>query len=155
MPFVTISYVITFDADGQHKISDALAMLDYIQKNPSFDIVIGSRFLKSDRPLKIPLKKILLLKLATKFTSWSTGLNLTDTHNGLRVFPLKTAAKLKITQNGMAHASEILELIAKENLNFKEHHTEILYTEYSIAKGQKISNSLNILWELFTKRMKQ
>lgn len=148
------SYMITFDADGQHRPEDALSMLETLRRE-KLDIVIGSRFLEKSSQASIPLKKQLILKLATGFTNLSTGLKLTDTHNGLRVMTSEAAKKLKITQNGMAHASEILELIAKHQLKYREHPTLIHYTEYSMSKGQKISNSLNILWDLFTRRMKQ
>jgi glycosyltransferase involved in cell wall biosynthesis len=148
--------IITFDADGQHSPEDALAMRDFLRKHSdTLDLVIGSRFLKSSDQDQVPTKKQIVLKLATWFTRVSTGLNLTDTHNGLRVLSRRAAEKIQITQNGMAHASEILDLIAKHKLHYAEFPTTVHYTEYSMNKGQKISNSLNILWDLFTKRMKQ
>lgn len=148
--------ILTFDADGQHSPKDALAMRDLLRGNiESCDLVIGSRFLTSADKAQVPAKKQFVLKLATWFTRFSTGLALTDTHNGLRALSHKAAQHIQITQNGMAHASEILDLIAKHKLRFVEHPTTIHYTEYSMGKGQKISNSVNILWDLFTKRMKQ
>ena len=76
-------------------------------------------------------------------------LELTDTHNGLRAFNRKAAENIKITNNRMAHASQILSEISRLKLKYCEVPVKITYTEYSMKKGQKISNSINILWESF------
>jgi len=147
-------YIITYDADGQHSAIDAQSMLQHIQANPEIDVVLGSRFLRIEDIQKVPRIKQRLLKLATFFTTWTTGLKLTDTHNGLRVLGPKAIQSINLKENGMTHASEFLEQVAKLKLNYIEMPTTIIYTEYSMKKGQKLSNSLNILWDLFTKRMK-
>jgi hypothetical protein len=92
------------------------------------------------------------LKAAVLFTRLSTGLKLTDTHNGLRVLRADAAKKIKLQQNGMAHASEFLEQIAELNLSYVEAPAHIRYTEYSLKKGQKLSNSINILMDLLVGR---
>lgn len=147
-------YVVTFDADGQHRIEDAKEMVSQLSDG-DFDVILGSRFLSSESHAQMPQKKRFVLKLAVLFTRLTTGLRLTDTHNGLRALSAVALEKIRITQNGMSHASEILEQIATHKLSYKESPTLIHYTEYSMSKGQKISNSLNILWDIFTKRMKQ
>ena len=53
------------------------------------------------------------LKAAVLFTKLTSGLRLTDTHNGLRAMTADAARKLKIMQNRMAHASEIINGIAR------------------------------------------
>jgi hypothetical protein len=45
----------------------------------------------------------------------------------------------------MAHASEILDEIARLKLRYVEVPTLILYTEYSMKKGQKSSAALTIV----------
>lgn len=50
----------------------------------------------------------------------------------------------------MAHASEILNQIASNNLSYIEAPVTIRYTEYSLSKGQRLSNSFNIISDLFT-----
>jgi hypothetical protein len=59
-----------------------------------------------------------------------------------------TARKLKIMQNRMAHASEIINGIARFRLRYREVPVTIRYSEYSLSKGQKLTGSVNILVEL-------
>ena len=139
-------YVATFDADGQHAISDLKRMLEVL-KEDNLDIVLGSRFLGESHDL--PRLRWIGLKAAVLFTNLTSGLRLTDTHNGLRAMTADTARKLKIMQNRMAHASEIINGIARFRLRYREVPVTIRYSEYSLSKGQKLTGSVNILVELF------
>jgi glycosyltransferase involved in cell wall biosynthesis len=143
-------YIATFDADGQHRIEDLRRMLEILKKE-NFDIAMGSRFL--EKPNNISLRRKIILKGAILITWLTTGVRLTDAHNGLRVMTGEAARKLRITQNGMAHASEIIELLKRHQLRFVEVPVTILYTDYSLRKGQPLSNALNILLELVTGRL--
>ena len=141
------SHIVTFDADLQHRPEDVIALLNAVTKSDA-DFALGSRFLGSTTNLDLSRK--LLLKAAVLFTRFSTGLKITDTHNGLRALTRRGASKLHIRQNRMAHASEILQQIAKSGLSYVEVPVTIDYTVYSKAKGQRLSNSVSILWELLT-----
>jgi polyprenyl-phospho-N-acetylgalactosaminyl synthase len=134
-------YFVTFDADGQHQINDVERMLG-ILKQEKLDIVLGSRFLGQAQNMSV-IKKI-VLKAAVKFTNATSGLKLTDAHNGIRVFNRKVAEKLKIESPDMAHASEIIEKISQYNFKYKEVPVTITYSEYSRSKGQSIFNAVNI-----------
>ncbi|MGN7976921.1 glycosyltransferase family 2 protein [Microbacterium sp. 22195] len=142
------AYFVTFDSDGQHQVADALAMVRRLREEP-YDIIVGSRFL-DDRTNASWLKKS-VLKLAVLFERMSTGVRLTDAHNGLRAFNQHAARTLQIRQNRMAHASEIVAQIGEHDLRYAEQPVHIVYTEYSRAKGQSLWNSVNILSELFIK----
>src|SRR5690554_467530 len=137
--------VVTFDADGQHQVADALGMLRRL-RDEDLDVVIGSRFL-DDRTELGPAKR-LILKTAARWTTWTTGMALTDAHNGLRVLNRSLLEEIKISQNRMAHASELIDQIGEHKARWAEHPTHIVYTEYSKAKGQSLLNSVNILVEL-------
>lgn len=139
--------IVTFDADGQMRPQDIPALLKEVTEN-GFDVALGSRFLTA-KPTGLTRAKKLVLMLATIFTRITTGLKITDTHNGIRAFKAEAIAQIKITQNRMAHASEILSEIAKNKLAYKEVPVTIRYTDYSKAKGQSLSNAFNILFELF------
>lgn len=143
--------IITFDADGQHRVEDARRMVKFLT-DKKLDIVCGSRFL-SIKSESLPLKRKVLLKAAALFTRITTGMPVTDAHNGLRVLSKKAAEKIRITQNRMAHASEIIAQVHRQNLSFAEFPVEIIYSEYSLSKGQKMSNSINILLDLFFARI--
>jgi hypothetical protein len=113
--------------------------------------VVGSRFL--GRALDIPHLRRLVLKMAVQFTRWTTGLRLTDAHNGLRLFKRSAAARIRIEQNRMAHASEITSQVARLGLKVAEAPVTILYTEYSLRKGQKLGNAVDIFLDLFMARI--
>lgn len=142
-------YFVTFDSDGQHRTEDAERMVARLRGEP-LDVVLGSRFLDGDVEAKF-LKRM-VLKAAVLFERMSTGLKVTDTHNGLRALNRAAAKSIKIRQNRMAHASEFLREIARNKLRYIEEPVHIIYTDYSMAKGQSLWNSVNILDELFLNR---
>ena len=141
-------YFVTFDSDGQHMVQDALAMVARLRTEP-YDVIVGSRFL-DDRTQAGRLKRM-VLRLAVMFERLSTGVKLTDAHNGLRAFNRRAATAFDIQQNRMAHASEIVAQIGHHHLRYAEQPVHILYTDYSRSKGQSLWNSVNILSELFIK----
>lgn len=141
--------IVTFDADGQHRVEDIAHLLSALGEN-NVDAALGSRFCAGGHAHNIGRARRLLLQLATMYTRLATGLKISDTHNGLRAFRANAAQKIRITQNRMAHASEILSLIAQHKLSFVEVPVQICYTEYSTNKGQRASNSFNIVWDSIT-----
>lgn len=140
-----IRYIVTFDADGQHRIIDAIDMLRLADAEDAA-IIFGSRFL-DDRTRPGALKKV-VLKTAVAVTNLTTGLTLTDAHNGLRVLRADAAHAVNLKQDRMAHASEIVVQLGNSGLSWREHPVEVLYTDYSRAKGQSLLNSINILVDL-------
>lgn len=143
-----LTEVVTFDADGQHQVEDALAMVKRL-RDDNLDIVIGSRFL-DDRTSMSRLKRV-VLRLATGYTRMTTGMALTDAHNGLRVISRGLLFKLQLRQNRMAHASELIDQISVHKATWAEHPTHIIYSEYSKSKGQSALNAINILVEIIFK----
>ncbi|HLV56077.1 MAG TPA: glycosyltransferase family 2 protein [Actinotalea caeni] len=140
-----VTYLVTFDADGQHQVGDAEEMLE-LARREDLAIVFGSRFL--DERTQAGLLKKLVLKTAVWVTNQSTGMRLTDAHNGLRVIRRDAAAGVHLTQNRMAHASEIVLQLGRTGLPWREHPVHLLYTDYSKSKGQSLLNAVNILFEL-------
>jgi hypothetical protein len=107
--------------------------------------VVGTRF--HGDISAIPLLKRVILRTVVFCSLRNRKLGLTDAHNGLRVFNRTVAAQLAITRGGMSHASEIVELIERHRWRVTEEPVTILYTEYSLAKGQSMVNGVNILFE--------
>jgi glycosyltransferase involved in cell wall biosynthesis len=139
------SVFATFDADGQHRVKDVVRMIDRLAAE-DLDIVIGTRF--ADRaPDRMPKLKRLLLPIVAKLSPASRKLGLTDAHNGLRVFDKTVADGLNLTMNGMSHASEFVALIAENRWRVAEEPVEILYTDYSMSKGQSLVNGVNIVFD--------
>lgn len=142
--------IVTFDADGQHRAADIERLVGALQKAPA-DFALGSRFLGTSTDL--PLSRRWLLKAATLFTQLTTGLQLSDTHNGLRAMTRRGARMIWLRQNRMAHASEILSQIAASGLSYVEVPVSIEYTAYSLAKGQRFGDALMVLLDLFARRL--
>ncbi|MEI2717426.1 MAG: glycosyltransferase family 2 protein [Candidatus Nanopelagicales bacterium] len=139
-----VRWVVTFDADGQHLAGDAARMVD-IARRDNLDVVLGTRF--SGGTTNAGRWRRMTLRAATAYTRWSTGLKVTDTHNGLRVLSREFAARLHLRERGMGHASEILDQIAEQSAQWVEVPVDITYTQYSVAKGQPISNAVTILFD--------
>jgi glycosyltransferase involved in cell wall biosynthesis len=134
-------YFVTFDADGQHRPSDAATMVERL-RGAEHDILVGSRFLGATTG--IGRGRIALLRAARLFDRLITGVRLTDAHNGLRAFSREFAEQINLTFADMAHASELLEQIGDSHLSYAEHPVTIDYTDYSRTKGQRSINSVNI-----------
>jgi glycosyltransferase involved in cell wall biosynthesis len=143
-------YIITFDADGQHKAEDAVEMVKLLH-NGSYDAVLGSRFL--GETTNIPFMRWIILKMALLFGNVGRKTKLTDAHNGLRAMNRKAADVLEIQQNGMAHASEIIQKLMSNDLVIREYPVTIQYTEHSLSKGQSSSNAINIILDLIVVRL--
>jgi len=142
--------IVTFDADGQHRVSDISRLTEALVRERA-DFALGSRFL-GQAPNLPPLRR-LVLHAATAFTRLTTGLQLTDTHNGLRAMTRRGANAIKLRQNRMAHASECLAQIASSGLRYVEQPVTIEYSAYSLAKGQHVRDAVHILLDLFARRL--
>lgn len=146
-------YVVTFDADGQHRVEDIPRLLAPLV-DQGYDVALGTRFARAEDTDAIPRGRRFLLRAAIAFTRFSSRLPVTDAHNGLRAFTAGSAMKLDIQHAGMAHASEILHTIHSQRLNWCEVPVSIDYTEYSKNKGQRSMGALDIVWDLVTGRLR-
>jgi glycosyltransferase involved in cell wall biosynthesis len=142
--------LVTFDADGQHRAADIPVLVESLRRERA-DFALGSRFL--GQTYNLPTLRRWVLYAATIFTRLTTGLRLTDSHNGLRALTRSGAAAIRLRQNRMAHASEILVAIAQSGLRYVEVPVTIEYTAYSLAKGQRIGDSVTILLDLFAQEL--
>lgn len=134
--------IVTFDSDGQHAAEDVDVLVAPLLAGRA-DVVLGSRFIGTSEGM--PAMRKMLLALAVVFTRVASGASVTDTHNGLRAFTRAAAAKLDIRLDRMAHASEILDQIVRQELRFEEVPVHVRYTEYSRRKGQSSFAALRIL----------
>ncbi|MEK6938486.1 MAG: glycosyltransferase family 2 protein [Nanoarchaeota archaeon] len=142
--------IVTFDADGQHHPEDIIKLLQPIEKGIA-DVALGSRFLGTSS--NTPLVRKVFLKGGAAIFRLMYGLKLTDSHNGLRALSRKAAKKIKITQDRMEHASEIVEEISKHQLKYVEIPVTITYTDYSTQHGQKTSNAFKILLKMMINKI--
>jgi glycosyltransferase involved in cell wall biosynthesis len=143
-------FIATFDADGQHDVEDLPALLAPLQEGRA-DVALGSRFLGST--IGMPSSRRLLLKAAVLFTRLFSRVSVTDAHNGLRAFSRRGAQQIRISLNGMAHASEIIDQIRTCGLRYCEVPVTIRYTAAVLNKGQSGWNSLRIVANLTLARI--
>lgn len=144
---------VTFDGDGQHRVKDVVAMVDRLNDSKA-DVVIGTRFGRAALS-KPPLLKRIVLQTAAWLSPRGRRLGLTDTSNGLRVFNKNVADGLDITMSGMSHASEFVALVDENHWRVAEEPVEVLYTDYSKAKGQPLLNGVNIIFDGFLRRRRR
>ncbi|MEK7516252.1 MAG: glycosyltransferase family 2 protein [Patescibacteria group bacterium] len=141
--------IVTFDADGQFSASEIPRVVAPIASG-NVHAALGSRFLGT--VYGMPTLRKLMLKAATVFTSRTTGLRLTDTHNGFRAFSRRAAELLALRQDRMAHASEILHAIAEHRLSFCEVPVTLHYNRHTLRKGQRLLNAFHIVFDLAKER---
>lgn len=139
--------IVHFDADGQFNPDDISGAVRLMNEK-KLDIILGSRFL--DNRSKIPyFKKKFMLPLARWATGLIAGIKLSDAHNGFRILNRKAAEAIKITQDGMAHNSEIIAKIKSRGLKFSEYPVEVVYHEY----GQGIGGGVKIIVDLIFSKL--
>ena len=138
--------VITFDADGQHSVKDAASFAKEIISCRE-DAILGSRFINNNS--NVPFLKKIALKLAIRISNLILGLELTDTHNGMKAFKIECLKQINIQIDGYGFESELISKIKSSGITFKEMPTEILYSDYSMKKGQSLRNGLRIIESLF------
>jgi len=144
--------LVHFDADGKHQAADISTLIDALLQGES-EVVFGSRFLRKTDRGAVPFFRRLLLKIGVVVNGISTGVWLSDAHNGLRALSATAARQLELKENGYAHATEILAQVRKLNLRYAERPTTIVYNDYSRATGQSMWNSLNIVFDLLVERL--
>ncbi len=137
--------VVTFDADGQHDPSDIPRLVEPVVTGRA-DVVLGSRF--RGRVIGLPRSRRLLLYAARAFTRAFSGMAVTDPQNGLRALSRAAAERIQIVQDGMAHASEIIDQIRRHRLRWCEVPVTVRYTAATRAKGQSAWNAFRIVGRL-------
>jgi len=144
------AYIVTFDADGQHRIEDIAALVGPIAAGEC-ETTLGSRFL--GETIHMPASRRFMLRLAVLFTRLVSRVPLTDAHNGLRAFSRRAATQIDLSMDRMAHASEIIDIIRRSELPFREVPVQIRYTEYSLAKGQSVRDGIRIALHYIVSRV--
>ena len=139
-------YFVTFDADGQHDVNDIKSMVEEMDKN-KLDIVFGSRFLPGSKT-NVSVSRSFVLNVARYVNYLVSGILFSDAFNGLRVFNKRTAESLQLTENKMAHTTQLQIQVAKHKLAYAEFPNSIHYNKYSMSKGLKNRDGIKIFFEI-------
>ncbi len=137
------SYVVHFDGDDQFNAADILPAVEFLQAK-NLDIVLGSRFL-DNRTVMPFTKRHFIFPVGRALNTLMTGVKLSDVHNGFRILSQKALEKIKITQDRMAHNSEIVAQIKKHKLSYGEFPVEVRYVRY----GQGVAGGFKVLKDWF------
>jgi glycosyltransferase involved in cell wall biosynthesis len=137
---INADILVTFDADGQHRIEDINTILEPI-KNNSADIVIGSRFLNNNQ--EIPTYRKMGIKAITKLTNVTGGTKITDSQSGFRAYNKRILDKIIPQESGMGISTEILIKAQKADFKITEVPITILYdgdtsTHNPISHGSSV-----------------
>ena len=117
--------LVTFDADGQHRIEDISRVLHPLE-NSEADIVIGSRFL--GKQSNVPNYRKLGIKVITQVTNSSIKTKLTDSQSGFRAYSKQVLSKISLSEIGMGISTEILIKASSGGLRITEVPITILYS---------------------------
>ena len=118
--------LVTFDADGQHRIEDIEKVTKPII-DQEVDLVIGSRFLDESEK-EVPQYRKVGIKVITKITNASIKKQLTDSQSGFRAYSKKVLNELNPSELGMGISTEILIKASSKNFRITEVPIKILYT---------------------------
>ncbi|MFC1690538.1 glycosyltransferase family 2 protein [Nanoarchaeota archaeon] len=142
--------IITFDADGQHRVEDIKNLIRPIT-NKKADITLGSRFL--GKAVNIPFLKKVVLKLGTIVVFFLYRIKVTDSQSGLRALSRKAAEAIDIRSDRMEHAGEIFHEIIRNNLKYVEVPITVIYDEYAIKKGQSWTKGFELGIKMIFRRL--
>ena len=117
--------LVTFDADGQHRIEDIEKVTKPIIDQEA-DLVIGSRFLDESEK-EVPQYRKVGIKVITKITNASIKKQLTDSQSGFRAYSKKVLVELNPSELGMGISTEILIKASSKNFRITEVPIKILY----------------------------
>jgi len=116
--------LVTFDADGQHRIEDIDRLIEPILEDSS-DIVIGSRFL--DNKTTIPNYRKFGIKIITEVTNVSIKKKITDSQSGLRAYNKDVLKQISPSELGMGISTEILIKASSKGLRIIEVPITVIY----------------------------
>ena len=135
--------LVTFDADGQHRVEDVKKVTDPIM-NGEADLVIGSRFLNKDKA-EVPGYRKIGINIITKVTNSGLKEKITDSQSGFRAYSKKLISNLDTSNLGMGISTEIL--IKTSSLGFKiaEVPITIIY-EGKTSTHNPISHGTSVLF---------
>jgi len=130
--------IVTIDADEQHDPNDIPLLLASVQEG-EVDIVLGNRFGQRNR---IPLIRRVANKIGNVLTFFATGKWVSDSQCGFKVFGPKAIKDIDLKMNGFEFCTEIVRETAQHRWRFKEVPVKVLYSEYTLAKGQSFAHGI-------------
>ena len=133
--------LVTFDADGQHMVTDIKNVISPIEKKQS-DVVVGSRFLTKSN--SVPQYRKLGINIITKVTNSTLNEKLTDAQSGFRAYSKDVLRKIIPTDTGMGVSTELL--IKSSSLGFRISEVPITISyEGETSTHNPVSHGVDVL----------
>jgi len=143
------SNVLLMDSDGQHLESDIEKLCDKMEETDA-DILIGNRFTNVENI--IPVHRIFYNQMANLLTNLFCKNSYSDTQSGFRLLNKKAIENVKLKNRGFGFCSEMIIYAEQAGLKIEETPIQVLYSDYSLSKGQSLfvgfKTASNILWRV-------
>ncbi len=152
-----IKRFVWFDADWQMDIKDTKTFIKRIKENQDnqkkIDLYLWSRFIAWSKHENMPSSRKIILKISKIVTRIFYWTKVSDPHSWFRIISLESLRKINITSDWMHYANEVNEQIKSHKMKFEEVPVHTKYTEYSLNKWQKNSNSIKLAFEMIYKKI--
>jgi len=119
------AYAITIDSDGQHYPEDIAVFITGIEKSPD-SLLIGDRNMDQEG---IPKKSSFGNKFSNFWYTFETGVKLTDTQSGYRLYPLEKLANLNYCTTKFEFEIEVIVRASWKGITVKNVPIQVLYDE--------------------------
>ena len=139
---LNVDLLVTFDADGQHRVEDIQKVIEPIKNNVA-DLVIGSRFL--DKKSDVPNYRKIGIKVITQVTNASIRKKLTDSQSGFRAYNGQVLSQISPSDMGMGISTEILIKSSSKGLRIMEVPITILYSG-NTSTHNPVSHGTSVLF---------
>jgi glycosyltransferase involved in cell wall biosynthesis len=139
--------MVTLDSDGQHSPDQIPPLVETL--NQGFDIVIGSRYLRSDDKDKVPKFRSFGIRTITKLTQAASYKDITDSQSGFRAYNKNALSKINLYEDGMAVSTEILLRAGEKKLSVTEVPITVNYDAESTSTHNPITHGIGVLYSVF------
>lgn len=116
-------YAITMDSDGQHFASDLPLFLDELEKDDNC-LLIGARNMEQEN---VPGKSSFGNKFSNFWFQFETGIKLSDTQSGFRLYPIKKLERTSFFTNRFEFEVEVIVKAAWKGINVKNIPIQVHY----------------------------
>lgn len=149
LEFIKYNYkdyiVVTIDSDGQHQVSDAIKLCEYVTSNKD-TLAIGKRLKKDNTPMRS-----LIGNTITRYIfNFATNQNIYDTQSGLRAFSEQLIDYiLEMYGDRFEYEMNVLLHLKQRNIKYKEIEIETIYIDNNKKSHFKtIKDSLRIYGQI-------
>lgn len=125
-------YAITIDADSQHFADDIPKFLEKLKTSPN-SIIVGSRNLMEEN---MPKQNTFANKFSNFWFRVQTGVNLSDTQSGYRLYPLSCLRGLNLITSRYEAELELLVFSSWSGVKIEQVPIKVYYP----PKGERVSH---------------